>query len=93
MVNDRKKGKQRSGAPEPLTEAQLRSIFKRADENRDGRLDKHELRNAFVSLGSHLPCWRAGQGLHRADGNRDGYISEDEMDALIQYALKIGYTM
>ncbi|XVF64039.1 hypothetical protein PTKIN_Ptkin09bG0135200 [Pterospermum kingtungense] len=68
--------------PLPLTEAQLRSIFKLSDSNRDGRL----------SLGSHLPGWRAGRGLSQADGNGDGYVSDEELDHLVKYALKCGYT-
>ncbi|OMO78952.1 Calcium-binding EF-hand [Corchorus capsularis] len=77
-----------SGTQLPLTKAQVIAIFERADKNRDGRLDKHELRKAFGSLGSHLPSWRAGKILRRADVNGDGYISEDEIDDLIQFALE-----
>ncbi|OMO74793.1 Calcium-binding EF-hand [Corchorus olitorius] len=77
-----------SGTQLPLTKAQVRAILEGADKNRDRRLDKHELRKAFGSLGSHLPSWRAGKVLRRADVNGDGYISEDEIDDLIQFALE-----
>ncbi|KAK6256601.1 hypothetical protein QUC31_000060 [Theobroma cacao] len=75
-----------------LTGTELRSIFKSFDYNQDGRLSKQELRKAFASLGSHLPGWRAGRGLHHADANRDGYVSDDELDDLVEYALECGYT-
>ncbi|XWS25629.1 hypothetical protein CRYUN_Cryun27aG0084300 [Craigia yunnanensis] len=82
----------KTSAPLPLTEAQLKSIFKRFDTNGDGRLSKQELRDAFASLGSYLPGWRAGRGLYQANGNGDGYVSDDELDDLVKYALKCGYT-
>lgn len=75
-----------------LSEAQLKSIFNRCDNNGDGRLSKQELRNAFAGLGSHLPGWRAGRGLNHADGNGDGYVSDEELDDLVKYAFKCGYT-
>lgn len=80
----------RKGGPMPVTE--LKAIFKRFDTYKDGRLSKQELRNAFASLGSHLPGWRAGRGLKQADGNRDGYVSDKELEVLLQYVLKCGYT-
>ncbi|XVE55914.1 hypothetical protein DITRI_Ditri03aG0195300 [Diplodiscus trichospermus] len=83
----------RKRAPVPYTKAQLKSIFKRFDTNKDGRLSKQELRNAFASLGSYLPGWRAVRGLHQADCDGDGYVSEDELDDLVKYALKCGYTI
>ncbi|KAK8601243.1 hypothetical protein V6N13_059033 [Hibiscus sabdariffa] len=80
------------GGPVPVNEAQLKAIFKQCDINRDGRLSKQELKNFFTLLGSHLPGWRAGRVLRHADGNEDGYVSEDELDGLVKYALRCGYT-
>ncbi|XVF60066.1 hypothetical protein PTKIN_Ptkin08bG0013200 [Pterospermum kingtungense] len=67
------------------------SLFRRLDSNKDGRLSRQELKNAFNSLGSKLPTYRALMGLYKADENRDGYITEEEMDKLVQYALSCGY--
>ncbi|XP_021284265.1 calmodulin-like protein 3 [Herrania umbratica] len=78
----------RKTTPMLLTGTELKSIFKSFDSNLDGRLSKQELRKAFASLGSHIPSWRAGRGLHHADANRDGYISDDELDDLVEYALE-----
>ncbi|KAJ8762154.1 hypothetical protein K2173_007307 [Erythroxylum novogranatense] len=75
------------------TERQLRDTFKRYDTNRDGRLSKQELMNAFASLGSHLPCWRAWRALQHADANGDGCIGEDEFGDLIKYVRKRAYTI
>ncbi|XVF60062.1 hypothetical protein PTKIN_Ptkin08bG0012800 [Pterospermum kingtungense] len=67
------------------------SLFRRLDSNKDGRLSRQELKNAFNSLGSKLPTYRAFTGLYQADENRDGHITEEEMDKLVQYALRRGY--
>lgn len=75
----------------PLTETQLKSIFRRFDIDGDGLLSKQELRNAFYHLGSQLPGWRADRALHHADSNGDGYVNEDELEEVVKYALKQGY--
>ncbi|PPR85514.1 hypothetical protein GOBAR_AA35179 [Gossypium barbadense] len=61
--------------------------------NGDGRLSKQELKSALYYMGSHFPSWRAAQALNRADGNDDGYISEGEMDDLVEYVWQCGYTV
>ncbi|KAB1199682.1 putative calcium-binding protein CML10 [Morella rubra] len=56
----------------PYTEEQLRGMFKRFDTNRDGRLNRQELRNAFRSLGSAASGWQPFQAIGPADSNGDG---------------------
>ncbi|KAF4395655.1 hypothetical protein G4B88_013429 [Cannabis sativa] len=77
----------------PYSETQLKSKFRLSDANGDGRLSKQELRNAFASLGSFAPGWRAFRALRRADKNRDGFIDEEELDKVVKYAAKRGYTI
>ncbi|OMP05571.1 Calcium-binding EF-hand [Corchorus olitorius] len=72
----------------------LKQIFSRYDVNKDGRLSKEELKNAFSELGSHVPMFRAFLALHHADKNGDRFIDidqEEEMRALVQYAAQLGY--
>ncbi|KAG6674699.1 hypothetical protein I3842_15G057200 [Carya illinoinensis] len=77
----------------PYTELQLKDIFKSFDKDGDGYLSRKELRNAFSSLGSSAPRWRAFRALWHADSNKDGRISEAELENLVTYALKHGYTI
>lgn len=73
------------------TEEQLKGMFWRFDKNQDGHLSKQELKAAFKNLGAIFPGFRADRGLRHADHNGDGYISEDEVDELVKYAIKQGY--
>ncbi|KAI9201764.1 hypothetical protein LWI28_028892 [Acer negundo] len=80
-------------APVPYTQEQLRGMFWRYDTNKDGKLSRKELKDAFNYLGASIPGWRAHRALHHADDNGDGYISEEEVDELINYAVKLGYVV
>ncbi|GMH13806.1 hypothetical protein Nepgr_015647 [Nepenthes gracilis] len=75
----------------PVTEEQLLKIFQDCDKNKDGRLDKVELKEAFRVLGSRVPNIRACRAIHHCDNNLDGVISDQEMSHLISYALRHGY--
>lgn len=84
-------GHTRKDAPHFLTEAQLEDEFRRFDSNRDGYLSRQELKNAFNSLGSRCPTYRSVAAIYHADEDGDGYISKEEMDKLVLYALSCGY--
>ncbi|XP_028067627.1 calmodulin-like protein 5 [Camellia sinensis] len=71
----------------------LKGIFKKHDKNGDGRLSRKELKKAFEELGAWIPDWRAWRGLSNADANGDGFISEEEMNSLVLYAMRFGYTV
>ncbi|KAK2660310.1 hypothetical protein Ddye_006843 [Dipteronia dyeriana] len=75
----------------PCTMEQLRGMFWRYDTNRDGKLSRKELKEAFNYLGAFIPGWRAHRALNHADGNGDGYITEEEVDDLVNYVVKLGY--
>ncbi|XP_070057790.1 uncharacterized protein [Nicotiana tomentosiformis] len=72
-------------------EEQVKGILKKYDKNRDGKLSKQELRLAFKEMGLHFCRWKAGKPLRFADKNGDGYINEDEISELVQYASKWGF--
>ncbi|CAK9168715.1 unnamed protein product [Ilex paraguariensis] len=75
----------------PLPDDQLKGLLKRYDINKDGKLSRKELKEAFRSLGLKFSGWRARRALHHADANGDGVISEEEMNELVKYASRWGF--
>lgn len=59
-------------------ERQLLLLFRSIDRDKDGRLDKEELRAAFQRAGLSVPVRRLSGFFDEIDMNRDGYISFDE---------------
>ncbi|CAK9312585.1 unnamed protein product [Citrullus colocynthis] len=72
-----------------LSREQIKEIFKYHDSDKDGFLNIQELTRAFGSLGSMIPFYKARYGMIYADADKDGLISETELDKLIDYANKI----
>ena len=60
------------------TEKELWQLFKSIDRNRNGQLDKDELRQAFLTAGIHLPPSKLDQFFSEVDTNHDGVITFDE---------------
>ncbi|KAH7567410.1 hypothetical protein JRO89_XS07G0068300 [Xanthoceras sorbifolium] len=77
----------------PYNEKELNGVFRRFDTDHDGRLSRQEITNAFHSLGSIVPCWRAWRALRHADANKDGFVSENEFNQLVKYAAKYGFLL
>ncbi|KAL5847439.1 hypothetical protein ACOSQ3_010963 [Xanthoceras sorbifolium] len=77
----------------PQTEQLIRALFQRHDTDHNGFLDKAEVEKAFRELGSLLPSYRAYRGIKIADDNGDGFIDIHELQKLVQYAKKQGYTI
>ncbi|KAJ7966633.1 putative Calcium-binding EF-hand family protein [Quillaja saponaria] len=73
--------------PDFIDEARVRDVLKKVDVNRDGKLDKKELREAARQLGALNGAWRAFRALKHADANNDGLISEEEQEELVKYLL------
>jgi len=66
--------------------------LEKSDFNKDGRYTKEELKKALKDLGSYYPAgWRAKRCLMKADANKDGLISGEEIDTLIDYLLTRGF--
>ena len=77
----------------PPSDNQLRNIFKKYDANNDNQLSKEELKKAFAYLGSIIPGIRANRVLHHADANKDGFINEGEMEELVKYTVRVGFSV
>lgn len=69
----------------------MKRVFMIHDEDRDGRLSRSDLTEAFRYLGAWFPSCRAFLALRHADTNGDGYISDYELDQLVHYAFKCGF--
>ncbi|OAY50922.1 hypothetical protein MANES_05G173000v8 [Manihot esculenta] len=76
-----------------FTEEQLKKIFMEFDENRDNLLSKDEIKKAFNYLGAMIPEFRAIRGIKKADTNGDGMVDLSELNDLISYAFKLGYSV
>ncbi|KAI3938122.1 hypothetical protein MKW98_018678 [Papaver atlanticum] len=57
------------------------------DSNRDGRISKDELRKAIRSVGGWFSAWKnTKKGRNYADANGDGYIDDEEIYNLLDFA-------
>ncbi|MBE3049454.1 EF-hand domain-containing protein [Candidatus Bathyarchaeota archaeon] len=60
------------------TEGHLLGLFRSADTNGDGRLDKRELLAAYRRAGVVAPMRRLDSFFKHVDVNNDGFITFDE---------------
>lgn len=60
------------------TEKELWQLFKSIDHDRNGQIDKKELRSAFLAAGLAIPSPKLDQFFSEVDTNNDGTISFDE---------------
>ncbi|CAL5061600.1 unnamed protein product [Urochloa decumbens] len=65
-------------------------LLKKVDANHDGRISKHELREAFRRHGGGrlLATWRCGRAVHHADTNGNGFVDDAEIENLVAFARK-----
>ncbi|KAF7138311.1 hypothetical protein RHSIM_Rhsim07G0228900 [Rhododendron simsii] len=61
---------------------------KQFDVDKDGRMNRDELREAIRSTGAWFPGWKANNGVKSADANGDGFIDDSEITALMEFAEK-----
>lgn len=66
----------------------MKEIFREHDIDGDGVLSISELTHAFGFLGNILPYYKAHYGLAYADYDCNGFITEDELDRLVDYAMR-----
>lgn len=59
-------------------ERQLWMLFRSIDRDKDGRLDKNELRSAFKKAGLTVSNQRLSGFFNEVDMDHDGYITFDE---------------
>ncbi|KGN62515.1 hypothetical protein Csa_022644 [Cucumis sativus] len=76
-----------------LQKEEMKEMFREHDFNGDGRLSIKELSRAFGQFGAFFPLYRAAFGLFLADDDGDGFISEQELDKVVDYAIKCKYNL
>ncbi|KAB1205586.1 hypothetical protein CJ030_MR7G017758 [Morella rubra] len=81
----------KSVGPVTYTRDDLVGVFNRDDKNKDGKLSKSELKEAFGQIGSRWPQMRASPELLHADENHNGLIDREEFEKFIDYVLKHNY--
>jgi Ca2+-binding EF-hand superfamily protein len=72
-------------------ERKIRERLDKADINNNGCYSKEELTKALKDLGAYFPGLRAIRCLKKADANKDGQISGEEIDTLVDYLLTRGF--
>ncbi|PIA56437.1 hypothetical protein AQUCO_00700634v1 [Aquilegia coerulea] len=69
-----------------MTIEEFKAWLKQFDADGDGRISKNELRTAMRSLGIYFTTWKSRRGIRFADSNGDGFIDDNEIDGLIEFA-------
>jgi calmodulin len=71
-----------------MTVDEFKEWLRRFDVDRDGRISRDELRQAMRAIRARFTRWRSRQGINYADADGDGYIDDNEIDGLIEFAQK-----
>jgi calmodulin len=69
-----------------MTVDEFKEWLQRFDVDRDGRISRDELRRAMRAIRTRFTGWRSRQGINYADADGDGYIDNNEIDGLIEFA-------
>ncbi|KAH7854472.1 hypothetical protein Vadar_014180 [Vaccinium darrowii] len=69
-----------------MTMAEFKEWIRRFDEDKDGRISRDELREAIRATGAWFPSWKTKLGVKAADMNRDGFIEDNEITNLAEFA-------
>ncbi|EPS63097.1 hypothetical protein M569_11693 [Genlisea aurea] len=71
-----------------ITAEEFKTWLMKFDSNKDGRISERELREAIRSRHHWFSWWKCRWAFIAADINGNGYIDEQEIDALLDYAEK-----
>lgn len=85
------KGIRHGGAPtlsSEMTISEFKRWLKRFDKDKDGRISKAELREIIRANGGWFCSWKAGRAVTSADADGDGFIDENEIRHLVEFAQK-----
>jgi calmodulin len=71
-----------------MTVEKFKEWLRRFDVDHDGRISREELRCAMRTIRTRFAGYKSKRGIDCADADGDGYIDDDEVDGLIEYAQK-----
>ncbi|KAJ4745235.1 EF hand calcium-binding protein family [Rhynchospora pubera] len=71
-----------------MTVDEFKEWLKRFDMDKDGRISRQELQRAIKAIRGRFSSWKSSRGIRAADIDGDGYVNEDEIDYLIDFAQK-----
>ncbi|XP_062199223.1 polcalcin Phl p 7-like [Phragmites australis] len=69
-----------------MTVDEFKEWLRRFDVDHDGRISRDELRRAMRAIRARFTGWRSKRGISYADADGDGYIDDNEVDGLIEFA-------
>uniref|UniRef100_A0A7N0V7U7 EF-hand domain-containing protein n=1 Tax=Kalanchoe fedtschenkoi TaxID=63787 RepID=A0A7N0V7U7_KALFE len=85
--------KAKTNPTEQPDEEMLKRLIMEHDRNGDHVLSKHELKEAFKELGSRFPSLRTHMAMRFADKDKSGYVDDGELNGLVAYIMKLGYSV
>lgn len=62
--------------------------LKRFDANNDGSMSKEELRDATRVTSGWFSGWKSSNVVHTVDANSDGFIDKNEINNIVDFAVK-----
>ncbi|KAL8473173.1 hypothetical protein ACS0TY_029456 [Phlomoides rotata] len=69
-----------------MTVEEFKIWLMKFDVDKDGRISQKELRQAIRSCGGWFSNRKSGRGMSEADLNGSGYVDEQEIDWLLDFA-------
>lgn len=67
---------------------EFKQWLKKFDRNKDGRISRAELKEAISFTGGHFATWKSWRGLRSVDSNDNGFIDDNEISHLFEFAQK-----
>ncbi|XP_072973229.1 uncharacterized protein [Typha angustifolia] len=71
-----------------MTVEEFKEWLKKFDMDKDGRISREELQRAIRSVRGRFSGWKSSRGIRQADADGDGYIDDNEIDNLVEFAQK-----
>ncbi|KAK9270052.1 hypothetical protein L1049_025625 [Liquidambar formosana] len=67
---------------------EFKGWLKKFDADKDGKISKDELREAIRATGGWFSKWKSRRGVRTADANHNGFIDDNEINNLEEFAQK-----